>query len=85
MVYNCRMTTNTFNGAIILLNQTPDPTTVDNIAHDVIEDQFRGIPCEHYITDTLPESTPVDIYDQYTATIRDLPAGAVYLVVVPAE
>ena len=85
MVYNCRMTTNTFNGAIFLLNQTPDPETVDNIANDVIESQFLGIPCEHYITDTLPESTPVDIYDQYTARVRDLPAGAVYLVVVPAE
>lgn len=85
MVYNCRMTTNTFNGAIILLNETPDPATVNNIVHDITEDQFRGIPCEHYITDTLPESTPVDIYDQYTARVRDLPAGAVYLVVVPAE
>ena len=77
------METNTFNGAILLLEYTPDNSVLSDIVRDVTESQFPGMSVQHYISRTLPESTPVDIYDQYTAEIRDLGDDAVFLVIEP--
>lgn len=77
------METNTFVGAILLLNHTPDDDVLSNIVRDVTESQFPGMSVHHYISRTLPESTPVHIYDQYTAEVRDLGDDAVFLVIEP--
>lgn len=77
--------TTSFSGAILLLNTTPDDDTADAISSDVADLHFPGNGYSYRVTNTLPEDTPVDIADQYSAAIKDLPRGATYLIVYPTE
>ena len=78
--------TNTFSGAILLLNETPDDDTADNISKDVAAEYFPpNTGYQYRLTNILPENTPVDLVDQYTAALKDLPLGATYLIVSPVE
>ena len=76
----------TFSGAILLLNETPDDETADSISADVASEYFPpNTGYKYRLTNVLPENTPVDLADQYTAAIKDLPLGATYLIVSPVE
>lgn len=77
--------TNPFHGAIILLNSTPDNDTCDAISKDIATDYFPSDNYNYRLSTTLPEGTPVDVADQYTAEMKDLPRGATYLLVYPVE
>lgn len=78
--------TTKFSGAILLLNETPDDDTADNISRDVASEYFPpNTGYQYRLTTTLPENAPVDLADQYTAAIKDLPLGATYLIVSPVE
>lgn len=72
-----------YSGAILLLNCTPDPETVEAISRDTATDHLHTDSYNFHLTSTLPEGTPVDVVDQYTAQMRDLPAGSTYLLVYP--
>jgi hypothetical protein len=74
-----------YHGAILLLNSTPDDDTTDNIAKDVAEEHFPEYSYRYRLTNELPDGTPVDLADQYSASLRDLPKGATYLLVYPVE
>lgn len=77
------MNTTAFHGAILLLNSTPDDDTADAISKDVAEVHFPGDQYRYRVTSELPDNAPVDVADQYSAAIRDLPQGATYLIVYP--
>lgn len=77
--------TNSYNGAILLLNCTPDSDTVAAISSDVAANHLRTDSYNYHLSTTLPEGTPVDVADQYTAQMRDLPTGSTYLLVYPVE
>jgi hypothetical protein len=77
--------TTEYHGAILLLNSTPNDETTDSIAKDVAEVHFPEYSYRYRLTNSLPEGTPVDLADQYTASLRDLPTGATYLLVYPVE
>lgn len=77
--------TNSFYGAILLLNTTPDNDTVEAISRDVATEHLLTDNYKFRLSTTLPENTPVDVADQYTAEMRDLPKGATYLIVYPVE
>lgn len=74
-----------YYGAILILNSTPDDETCDAISKDIATDHLLTDSYQYKLTTTLPEGTPVDVYDQYTAQMKDLPRGATYLLVYPAE
>lgn len=74
-----------YYGAILLLKTTPETDRAAQIAHSIAQDYFPDEPYSYEITDTLPKETPVDLYDQYTATIRDMPEGAIYMLVYPID
>lgn len=74
-----------YHGAILLLNTTPDEDTADSIAKDVAEMHFPDDSYHYRLTKELPSGTPVDLADQYSASLRDLPKGATYLLVYPVE
>lgn len=76
--------TQSFHGAILVLNTTPDTETLDAISHDVANDHLRTNSYTYRLSSTLPENTPVDVADQYTAQMRDLPKGT-YLIISPVE
>ena len=75
---------NSFYGAILVLNSTPDADTLDAISRDVANDHLRTDSYTYRLSTSLPENTPVDIADQYTAQMRDLPKGT-YLIISPVE
>lgn len=78
--------TTKFSGAILLLNETPDDDTADNISKDVASEYFPpNTGYQYRITNVLPDNAPVDLADQYTAALKDLPKGATYLIVSPVE
>lgn len=85
--YNCSMTTENkpFHGAILLLNSHPDEETVKQIADAAAGIHFPTRTCSYELRETLPDNTPVDVVDQYTAAMRDLPEEAKYLVISPVE
>lgn len=73
-----------YYGATLLLSQTPTPERALEIASQVAEEYFPGSPYEYRITDNLPDSTPVDVSDQYEAYRRDS-GDHVYLLVYPVD
>ena len=75
---------NSFYGAILVLNSTPDADTLDAISRDVANDRLRTDSYTYRLANSLPENTPVDIADQFTAQMRDLPKGT-YLIISPVE
>lgn len=74
-----------YYGAILLLKLVPEADRAAQIAQSVAQDYFPDGPYSYEITDTLPEGTPVDVYDQYTAAVRDMPEGAAYMLIYPVE
>lgn len=76
--------TNSFYGAILVLNCTPDIETLDAIAHDVATEHLLTDTYNFRLSSKLPPGTPVDVADQHTAKMRDLPNGT-YLIVTPGK
>lgn len=77
--------TTPYYGAILLLNTTPDIETCEAISKDVATEHLSTDSYSYHLSNTLPEGTPVDVYDQYTAQMKDLPRGSTYLLVYPVE
>lgn len=77
--------TTQYYGATLVLNTTPTPDRTEEIARGVAAENFPQQPFNYGLTDTLPEGTPVDVYDQLTAVMRDLPEGATYMLVYPVD
>lgn len=75
--------TNTYHGAILLLNATPDTDTVEAIVADVTAQHFPSYECKHHLTDTLPEGAGPDVVDNPSLALHGLPEGATYLLVYP--
>ena len=75
--------TTPFYGAILLLKRTLADDTLEHIAATTAQTHFPGQDYNHYLSLDLPENVPVDVFDQYSAAMRDLPEGAVYFVVSP--
>lgn len=75
---------NKFYGAILVLNTTPDNDTLDAISRDVANEHLRTDSYTYRLSQTLPDNAPVDVVDQYTAQMRDLPKGT-YLIISPVE
>lgn len=77
--------TTPYHGAILILNSTPDSETCDAISKDIAVEHLLTESYNYRLSLTLPEGTPVDVYDQYTAQMKDLPRGATYLLVYPVD
>lgn len=77
------MTQSTYYGATLLLKTTPDQERIQEIAASMAAVHFPEREYSFRLSRSVPEGLPVDVSDQLSAGIRDLPEDAVFLLVSP--
>lgn len=72
----------TDHNATLLLNHTPAPERLEEIAKSVAEEYFPDTEYDYTLAHELPQGTPVDVADQLTAQKNQTP-DAIYFILRP--